>query len=222
MKDKCRICLQSFESAALIKFLDSRDCVEVYQDVTSFEVLPNEPQSMCSTCAADLLLCANFLAKCKQAEEELKGKEVKVELDEPCYSPEAVEIEVEEELEEDESFRCSFCSMVFASVIGLRTHSRKTHKGQELYECACGRKFFHSTELEKHLTICVKTTKEGRKEREKVKKDGDKSICCHCGKIMAAHYLDRHIKDVHERDFIPEYRCDLCNDKCRTKVIFLA
>lgn len=110
---------------------------------------------------------------------------------------------------------CPYCPRKYKDQDNLRKHCRRSHQNEKQKCSDCNETFYLPYQLQRHIKNShEKRVKERKKEN--IESKSEKSICCHCGKIMAAHYLDRHINDVHLKCYT-EYTCDLCDAKVHTK-----
>lgn len=113
---------------------------------------------------------------------------------------------------------CPYCvhSKVYKDKDNLRKHCRKVHQDQKLKCPDCDETFYLSYQLKRHRRTAHEKKSYSRSKSSYDPSKQEKSICCHCGKIMAAHYMDRHINDVHLKAHV-QYTCDICKTIMHTK-----
>lgn len=113
---------------------------------------------------------------------------------------------------------CPYCvhSKIYKDKDNLRKHCRKVHQDQKLKCPDCNESFYLSYQLKRHRRTAHEKKSYSRSKSSYDPSKQEKSICCHCGKIMAAHYMDRHINDVHLKAHV-QYTCDLCKTIMHTK-----
>lgn len=125
--------------------------------------------------------------------------------------------------------RCEECDMEFVLAYQLKKHRRTHHiesdnddsrpskvrttpKLNEIYECP----FCPETFPVKHRLTIHK--KEQHKGQRLPKKDmNEKTICPHCGLILFAKSLDKHTRQVHNKNPDEMYICDLCGAKVTSR-----
>lgn len=113
---------------------------------------------------------------------------------------------------------CPYCvhSKIYKDKDNLRKHCRKVHQDQKLKCPDCDETFYLSYQLKRHRRTAHEKKSYSRSKTSYDPSKQEKSICCHCGKIMAAHYMDRHINDVHLKAHV-QYTCDICKTIMHTK-----